>query len=159
MRRRFNIIFLVVAIFLVTLSSFAQTRGIREEKPNIIGGEVGGRAFIYSINYERYFNNYIGVGLGGMGIGTKSGGFGLIPIYLSLNPVGNYHSLYLSAGAELGILGVEGMPRTWSKWLGIGQMGYQFQKKSGFVFRPTLTLLFDGNDFLAWPGLFFGAGF
>ena len=52
--------------------------GVREQRPNLVGGELGGRGGIVSIHYERYLSNRLGVGIGGMSWGESyvaRGGF------------------------------------------------------------------------------------
>ena len=40
--------------------------GVREEHPNLVGGELLGRGFALTLNYERFLNNHFGLGGGVM---------------------------------------------------------------------------------------------
>jgi len=103
--------------------------GVREQRPNLIGGELGGRAGIVSVNYEHYLSNRFGIGIGGMKWGWDGG---VIPVYLSTVPAGDVHALYLSAGVTF----------LWDNGSGLALpaigVGYQFQSHAGFYFRLSV---------------------
>jgi hypothetical protein len=132
------------AVLLVPFGAYGE--GIRERRPNFVGGELGGRAGIGSIHYERYLNNRFGVGIGGLWLGEAGG---VMPLYLSTVPVGNTHSLYLSAGATFGWDSKGG-----SAWPALS-VGYQFQSDGGFFLRLSV------ETFGLWPllGISFGGSF
>lgn len=83
---------LAMALILAPLGAHAE--GMREQRPNLVFGEIGGKAILFSAGYERYFNNRFGLGVGGIAFGAEGGAIGLFPIYASLIPVGDIHSLY-----------------------------------------------------------------
>lgn len=137
---------------------------MREERPWIVHAELLGRAGLASLNVERYFNQYVGVGVG-LGFlpcfdsDICNGNVTIVPVYLSLNPLGNVHSLYFSIG------GVFGLDSNSSFALWVAQLGYQLQLHGGFFLRPTLQLYFKhgtealGLDFFPWIGLALGYSF
>src|SRR5207244_8832401 len=47
----------------------AAAAGAREDHPNLVGGELLGRGFAMTFNYERFLNNHFGLGGGLMGFG------------------------------------------------------------------------------------------
>ena len=101
--------------------------GVREQHPNLVGGELLGRGFALTLNYERFLNNHIGLGGGFMAIGTSGGTVGIMPLYASFL-TGNTHSLYLSAGGAL--LGGAGSIQDFeSTWIMQGSIGYHFQSQ------------------------------
>jgi len=126
-------LFLVVSLLLFPLIAAAD--GIREERPNLIGGEIGGKAVFYNVTYERYFFNRVGIGAGAMGIGSKEGAWGLFPLYLSLVPVGNNHALYLAGGGTL-IAGSFDWEDVTSTWLGFSRRVINTSRKAGFSSVP-----------------------
>ncbi len=139
----------------------ATAAGVREDHPNLIGGELAGRGFILTLNYERFITNHFGLGGGIMGIGTGEGMVGIMPLYASFLP-GDEHSLYLSVGGAL--LGGGGAIHDYeSTWIMQGSFGYQFQSPAGFFVRPIFTLnkatAGSGGGFLLWPGLTIGGSF
>ena len=139
----------------------AQGEGIREQRPNIVGGELVGRAPLLTINYERYFNNVFGIGVGVLGAANDNGFFGFLPLYVSINPVGDTKSLYLSAGVNL-IGGGENLEDTESTSLIIFGVGFQYQSTGGFMVRPALYGLVpsaESDDFLVLPGVSLGGSF
>ncbi len=151
-------ILLCVAAIVVLAPPGVRGGGVRETHPNLIGGELGGKGIIYSIGYERYLRNRVGLGAGMMGFGTSDGGLGLFPLYLSVIPVGDVHSMYLSAGATLAS-GFDNWNELHSLWLGTVTAGYQYQSVGGFFVRPTLNLIFTGDGFLILPGFASGGSF
>jgi len=137
--------------------SIVSAAGVREDRPNLIGGEVLGRGFALTANYERFLNNHFGLGAGFMMIGTSGTAIGVVPVYASYLS-GDMHSLYLSAGTAFftGSGGSEG-----GRILQ-GSIGYHFQSPSGFFVRPLFTSNMDrtgSGEFLIWPGVTIGGSF
>jgi hypothetical protein len=135
--------------------------GVREAHPNLVGGELMGRGFALTLNYERFVNNHFGLGGGVMALGGSGGMFGIAPLYASFL-TGNTHSLYLSAGGAF--LGGGGSIQDYeSTWIMQGSVGYHFQSAGGFFVRPLFTFnqatSGSGGGFLVWPGLTIGGSF
>jgi hypothetical protein len=135
--------------------------GVREDHPNLVGGELLGRGIALTLNYERFLNNHIGLGGGVMAIGTSGGTVGIVPLYASFL-TGNTHSLYLSAGGA--ILGGGGAIQDYeSTWILQGSLGYHFQSQNGFFIRPLFTFNQAAKEsnggFLIWPGITIGGSF
>jgi len=136
--------------------------GVRDQHPNLIGGELGGRGLVITLNYERFFTNQFGLGGGLMAIGTSGGMVTIMPLYASFLS-GDTHSLYLSAGATL--LGGGGTVQDYeSTWLVQGSVGYHYQSTAGFFVRPFFTYMVPteqgtSGEFLVWPGLTIGGSF
>jgi len=135
--------------------------GVRDDHPNLIGGELLGRGFVATANYERFLNNHFGLGGGVMGVGTSGGTVGIVPLYVSFLS-GNVHSLYLSAGGAF--FGGGGSIHEYeSTWVMQGSVGYHFQAPGGFFVRPILTFNQatpgSGGGFLVWPGITIGGSF
>jgi hypothetical protein len=131
--------------------SGAQGAEVRETRRNLVGFELGGRAGIYSVSYERYLANRVGVGMAGAAL-LDEGVVGLVPVYVSFLPVGNIHSLYLSVGA----LVAAGLSFTDNLffWPTV-TVGYQFQSQEGFFLRLSVS------NFGLWalPGIALGGSF
>jgi hypothetical protein len=138
------------------------TAGVRDDRPNLVGGELGGRGVLFTLNYERFLTNDFGLGVGLMAIKTSGEGLTVVPLYASFVP-GNTHSPYLSAGATL--LAGGGDVQDWeSTWLITLSAGYQYQSSGGFFVRPFFAYLRpteqgSGDDYLVWPGLTIGGSF
>ena len=153
-------LFLALALMLFApLTGWAA--GVREDHPNLVGGELMGRGFALTLNYERFLNNHFGLGGGVMGIGGNGGMVGIVPLYASFL-TGNVHSLYLSAGGAF--LGGGGSLQDYeSTWIMQGSVGYHFQSAGGFFVRPLFTFnqatSGSGGGFLIWPGLTIGGSF
>lgn len=156
---QFVLIATAVSVFALP---WAATAGIRDERRNLVGGELGGRGLLITLNYERFLSNQFGLGTGLMAIKVSGGGVTMIPLYASFMP-GNTHSPYLSAGATL--LAGGGDFQDWeSTWLVHFSAGYQYQAAGGFFVRPFFTYLRPteqgaGDDYLLWPGLTIGGSF
>ena len=148
----------LLALLLILLSpGIAPAAGVREDRPNLIGGEILGRGFALTVNYERFLNNQFGLGAGFMMIGTSGNAIGVVPVYASYLS-GDMHSLYLSAGTAFftGSGGSEG-----GRILQ-GSIGYHFQSPSGFFVRPLFTVNMDrtgSGELLIWPGVTIGGSF
>jgi hypothetical protein len=139
----------------------AAAAGVREDHPNLIGGELMGRGFVLTMNYERFLTNHFGLGGGLMAIGTGQGMAGIMPLYASVL-TGDRHSLYLSVGGAM--LGGGGAIHDYeSTWIMQGAVGYHFQSPGGFFVRPIFTLnkatAGSGGGFVLWPGLTMGGSF
>ena len=161
-RRRATRTAFLLALALALLAPLTvATAGVREDHPNLVGGELLGRGFVLTLNYERFLNNHFGVGGGIMAIGTSGGSVAIMPLYASFL-TGNTHSLYLSAGGAL--LGGAGSVHEYdSTWIMQGSVGYHFQSPGGFFVRPLFTFnqatSGSGGGFLIWPGLTIGGSF
>jgi hypothetical protein len=134
---------------------------VREQSPNLVGGELMGRGLLVTVNYERFFTNSFGIGAGLMAIGTSDGSGALVPLYVSLAP-GDIHSLYLSAGTTY--VGGGDTQDYEDTWLMTASVGYQYHSYGGFYVRPLFTLFVptadtEGDDFLIWPGISIGGSF
>jgi len=154
-------ILLAASTLLLCTATTAAAAGVREDHPNLIGGELMGRGFVLTVNYERFLSNHFGLGGGIMAIGTTEGQIMIMPLYASL-VTGDVHSLYLSAGGAF--LGGGGSVQDYeSTWIMQGSVGYQFQSRSGFFVRPLFTFnqatSGSGGGFLVWPGLTIGGSF
>jgi hypothetical protein len=130
--------------------------GVREDHPNLVGGEVLGRGLVVSLNYERFLTNHFGLGGGAMVYGDV----GIMPLYFSFLP-GDTHSLYLSAGGAL--LGGTGVVRDFERTFILQEsIGYHFQYTNGFFIRSLVTLNHATNGsgvWGFWPGLTIGGSF
>ena len=138
------------------------TSGVRDQRPNLIGGELMGRGLVLTVNYERFLSNQVGLGSGFMAIKAGGGGIAVIPMYVSFQP-GDTHSPYLSAGVT--VLTGGGNVQDWeSTLLFTLSAGYQFQSSGGFFVRPFFSYLRptesgSGDEYLLWPGLTIGGSF
>lgn len=152
----------LLALALILLAPLTvAAAGVREDHPNLVGGELLGRGFALTLNYERFLNNHFGLGGGIMAIGTSGGTVGIMPLYVSF-VTGDTHSLYLSAGGAF--LGGGGSVQDYeSTWIMQGSVGYQFQSPGGFFVRPLFTFnqatAGSGGGFLVWPGMTIGGSF
>jgi hypothetical protein len=148
------LLFLLLTLVLVPLT--AEGADIRVERPNLVGGELGGRGIIYSMGFERYFSNNFGLGAGLMGIAVSEGGVGLFPLYASI-PLGNIHNFYLGGGITLA------SGTNWDEVntsiFGTASIGYMYHSTGGFWVRPTINALFIEDNFLALPGIAMGGSF
>jgi len=148
-------------VSLVALPSVAMP-GVRDQRPNLIAGELMGRGMVLTVNYERFLTNQFGLGSGFMGIKTSGGGIAVIPMYVSFLP-GDNHSPYLSAGVT--VLTGTGDVQDWeSTWLVTLSAGYQFQSSGGFFVRPFFSYIRPaeagaGDQYIVWPGLTIGGSF
>lgn len=131
---------------------------VREERPNLVGGELMGRGILLTANYERFFTNQFGIGAGFMGIGASDGFVGIVPLYGSLT-LGDIHAFYLSAGTSVFFGAGSIDDDLTSEALATVSFGYQYQSYGGFFVRPLFTFLFNEGDFLLWPGITIGGSF
>ncbi|HEY3216954.1 MAG TPA: hypothetical protein VGK93_10725 [Candidatus Eisenbacteria bacterium] len=143
------------------ISCTVAAAGVRNDRPNLVGGELGGRGLLLTLNYERFVTNHFGLGGGFMAIGTSDGTIAVMPLYVSVL-TGDVHSLYLSMGTTF--LGGGGSVQDFeSTWLVQGSVGYHYQSTGGFFVRPFFTYMVpteSGSDgFLIWPGLTIGGSF
>ena len=155
-----SIVFLLIAASILLAPLTVGAAGVRETHPNLVGGELLGRGFALTLNYERFLNNNVGVGGGVMAIGGSEGVVGIMPLYVSFL-TGDVHSLYLSAGGAL-IGGTGSIHDYNSVWIMQGSIGYHFQSPNGFFVRPVFTFNGapgGGSDFLLWPGMTIGGSF
>jgi hypothetical protein len=113
---------------------------VREERSNLIGAELGGRSLL-GVGYERYLTNRIGVGAA---VGL------LVALSVSVIPVGDIHSLYLSANV------VSDWDQSDSDGVLPGlTVAYQFQSETGLFVRAGITTI----GWYPVPGVTIGRSF
>ena len=146
---------LLAAATLLATPAAAQ---VREQNPNLVGGELLGRGVVLTLNFERFLTNNFGLGAGFMAIGSSGDFVGVIPLYASV-VLGDSHGLYLGGGTTIffgeGVLDDD----FGSEAVGNLSVGYQFQSYGGFFVRPLFTVLFDEGDYVVWPGITIGGSF
>jgi hypothetical protein len=126
---------------------------VRDGHPNLIAGELGGRGFIVTANYERFLTDHFALGAGA----TL---WPIVSLYAAYLPE-DTNSLYLAVGGTFvggGVL-LDSHPIS---LLLQGSVGYQFQSANGFFVRPLVTLNVGtaGEDiFPVWPGVTIGRSF
>jgi hypothetical protein len=131
---------------------------VREQRPNLVGGELLGRGIALTLNYERFFTNTFGIGAGLMAVGVNDGWVGIIPLYGSF-VFGDTHAFYLSGGTTL-LIGDESIDDDFQSDAAASiAFGYQYQSSGGFFVRPLFTVLFDSDYFILWPGITIGGSF
>jgi len=156
--RRFARLPLVIA--LLALVPWSAAAGVRDERPNLVGGELMGRGIVLTLNYERFLTNTFGLGGGFMAIGTSDGAAYIVPLYASIVP-GDTHSLYLGGGVAF-VGGGGDVADSENEVLLQAAIGYQHQSHGGFFVRPFFALMVPASsseDFLFWPGLTIGGSF
>jgi hypothetical protein len=137
-------------------------KNVREDRPNLVNFQLVGRGILYSVNFERYFTKWFGVGAGFMAFPSRKGISGAIPVFLNFNPIGDEHSLYVSPGVRFPY--GEGDQFN-SRAIGTLGVGWQMQLRGGFMMRLGVEILFgDGVLYgygVAIPlgGITLGGGF
>jgi hypothetical protein len=133
-----------------------------EQHRNLLGGEVLGRAMVYSVNYERTLGARFGAGAGVAFWGNGEENLTLIPLYLSSTPVGRTHALYVAAGATIGTSNIPLFtPSTQREGFAFGTAtaGYQFRSSRGYIIRPVVHFIYGHNSGIFWPGVTIGRTF
>lgn len=152
------------AIILIATLSNSDALAQQEDRPNLVGVELLGRGGLYSFNYERYPTKRVGLGIG-LALLEFDGTRIIVPLYASLNPIGDRHSLYLAAGTTLAggwgkssqIFG--GSSDSGFFAFGTVSGGYEYRSFSGFVVRPTVNVLLTTEGNIVWPGITLGYRF
>jgi hypothetical protein len=124
--------------------------GAREGQPNILGGELGGRGFLVTANYERFVTNRLALG-GGVTL------WPLLSLYAAYLPK-DASSLYFSVGGTFvgGAVILDSVPIS---LILQGSVGYQFQYTNGYFVRPLVNFNVPtaGEDiYPVWPGVMIG---
>ena len=150
---------ILLALVLTAGAAGVAAAQVREQRPNLVGGELLGRGIALTLNYERFLTNEFGVGAGIMAFGTNDDFVGIIPVYASA-ALGDVHALYLSLGTTV-FVGTGSVDDDFddSEAVGSFAIGYQFQSEGGFFVRPLFTTLFDSGTYFVWPGITIGGSF
>ena len=159
---------LIVVILLLLSVSTANAQTSSREARNLIGLELLGRAGIYSVNYERLIKPRVGFGLGVARWSTQGCFFTcsksntvIVPLYVSWNPVGDTHSLYVAAGTTLKVSKVDRSRSTSysADAIATATVGYQYRSSGGFLIRPTVSRVVGPDWTAIWPGVTMGFTF
>ena len=146
------------AALLLLLTASTAFAGVRDDHPNLVGGEILGRGIILTLNYERFITNDFGLGAGLMAVSSNGDIATIVPFYLSIL-VGDENALYTSAGGAF--VGGGSTHDFENTTLFQASIGYHHQSKSGFFVRPLFTYMVEPEtgDMLIWPGLTIGGSF
>ena len=132
--------------------------------------ELGGNAFLYSLNYERFFTPRIGVRVGGMYLRGEadddafSAALGLFPVTATyLLGQGNGH-FETGAGIGFATAGVSdseiGDDWEGSTVYGTATFGYRHQKpEGGVIFRAGFTPILVSGNLIPMAGISVGYAF
>ncbi len=167
----------IILIAIVVLISFeevkaqAYARAVQGSKQSVFV-ELGGSAFLYSINYDtRFFNTPDGLGARG-GIGYLAGGgaqLASVPILLNYLLGNNGHYFEMGVGPTIlharisdpsGFVGRR-FDAAGTFVAGTLNLGYRYHPQAGgFQFRAGITpLIAAGFVFPVWPHISFGYAF
>jgi hypothetical protein len=154
-------------------TSVALAEPTRVTYPATLSAEIGGRAGLYSVNFDRVLNDDLaaGIGFGSLqaetsGVGNKQGS-AVIPIYLNAYLMRDAGSLYLTAGASLltspdSIKGKTLTPGSLqfssSPFMAHFGLGYEYRSDVGYLVRLTAYGLVSQN-IAPWGGISVGYSF
>ena len=142
---------------------------------NTLYFELLGAGVIYSINYERFFNNDLNGRVGMMYLSANSSdnsgssaSAGLLIVPLTVSYMGfrkGPHGFELGAGIDIAYASASASSGgstsfdSGSNILGTAIMGYRYAPlDGGFNFRAAFTPLFGKGGFLPWFGIAVGVG-
>ncbi len=151
---------ILMALLLSAGSLLAQSR---TEKPNDFTIELGGKAFVYSLSYQRMVGDMFGLEIGASFIGGAGGGESGGVIFLTgggrfyfikknASPTLSAGVVYVTAATDAGPL--EGESGVYF----YVNPGFEFRQSSGFVVRGGVYFLIK-EGFWVWPGLQLGIAF
>lgn len=149
---------IALGVLLVLVVSASVMSAEARERRNLVGGELGGRPLLLSVNYERYLTDIFGAGIGIFGLSSSNTFIFIMPLYASAT-IGETHALYLSGGVT--VIGggdwdspSDDVTTSYETFT----VGYQYQADAGFYVRPTANFLL-AEEFLVWPGIAIGGSF
>jgi hypothetical protein len=150
---------ILMALLLSAGSLLAQSRA---EKPNDFTIELGGKAILYSLSYQRMVGEMFGLEIGASFIGgaIDEGGGGII----FLSGGGRFYfikknaSPTLSAGLVYVTAATDAGPIEGSGVYFYVNPGFEFRQSSGFVVRGGVYFLIK-DGFFVWPGIQLGIAF
>ena len=157
--KRVSIVILMV-LLLPVAGLLAQSRA---EKPNDFTIELGGKALLYSLSYQRMVGEMFGLEVGASFIGGAAGGESGGVIFLSgggrfyfikknASPTLSAGIVYVTDATDAGPL--EGESGVYF----YANPGFEFRQSSGFVVRGGVYFLIK-NGFWVWPGIQLGIAF
>lgn len=162
----------LLGIVLASHSAHALTNNTRATNPSALSLELGGRGFLYSLNFDRVLNDNLAVGLG-IGNVTAAGSNAVsqsslvIPVYFSFYLMPDASSIYLTAGADLvtsasawaGLTSSPGgLNFSSSPIIGNFGIGYEYRSDAGYLVRVTGYGIY-GSSLIPWGGISFGYSF
>jgi hypothetical protein len=150
------------------------SNNIRATNPNAIHAEVGGRALLYSLSFDRVLSDdlLVGIGVGSVTMNDRFGGTSglsatLVPVYLNYYFMREAGSLFATAGASLvtnsslvsGLTSsAGGLQLSSSPLLPTLGLGYEYRSDPGFLVRLAGYLILGQNS-VPWIGVSIGYSF
>ena len=158
----------------VSHSAEALTNNTRATNPLALSLELGGRGFLYSLNFDRVLNDNLAAGFGIGNVTANSASLVsasqssvVIPVYFNYYFMPDAGSFYVTGGADLvtnasGLSGFTSSPGglsfSSSPILLTFGIGYEFRSDSGYLVRATGYGIY-GNSLIPWGGISFGYSF
>lgn len=158
---------LILASLLFCSYGFAQAEETCNVANNAIYLELGGNAGIYSINYERFFDNDWGLRLGIGGFAADGDSAVIAPLMVE-KLWGNPDSPHkFETGLGIAFASTQHNNyyhhhsyRNTSSVIGTATLGYRYMPQTrGMLFKAGFTPLFGPGGFLPWAGLSVGYAF
>lgn len=155
MNRAFVVFFIIILLPAASLQ--AQSRG---ENPNDFTLELGGRCIIYSLSYQRTFNEQVGLEIGASILGGTdasviflSGGARLYLTKKDAAPCLAGGIVFITASTSAGPF-----EDSASGVYFYASPGFEYRMSGGFLFRGSVNFLIK-DGFFVWPGLTLGIAF
>lgn len=139
------------------------------QRPNAISLELLGRAFGYSLNYDRSVSKHFGLGAGFEYLSASDGFMNvtiiMVPLYANYYFSPNNSRFFLTSGFDLAFVKASVTLLTdtsvSASTMGIAPFiggGYEYRADGGFLFRVA-PYVFVGKVIRIWLGLSFGVAF
>jgi hypothetical protein len=155
---RARVVFLIVVLLLPATSLLAQSRA---EKPNDFTLELGGRCIVYSLSYQRFISEQVGLEIGASMLGGTdvsviflSGGARFYLTKKNATPCLAGGIVFVTAGTSAGPFGEDSASGVYF----YASPGFEYRTSGGFVFRASVNILIK-EGFFVWPGLTLGIAF
>ncbi|MEO5969302.1 MAG: hypothetical protein ABIQ95_05195 [Bdellovibrionia bacterium] len=166
--------FSLMGLLFISNSAEALTNNTRATYPTAITLELGGRGFLYSINFDRVLNDNLAAGVGIGNVTANSAALPsisqssmVIPVYFNYYFMPDAGSFYLTGGADLltnagsvssltsspGGLNFSSSPIL----LTVG-VGYELRSDAGYLVRAAGYGIYGGS-LIPWGGISFGSSF
>jgi hypothetical protein len=164
----------LLGLIFVSHSAEALTNNTRATYPTALSLELGGRGFLYSLNFDRALNDNLaaGVGIGNVtanlaNLSSVSQSSIVIPVYFNYYFIPDAGSFYLTGGADLltnagNVSGLTSSPGGLSFSsspiiLTVG-VGYELRSDAGYLVRVAGYGIY-GSSLIPWGGISFGYSF
>ncbi len=152
---------LITVLATLFVSAGARAGDTALERPQSLLIELGGRAGLYSLQYDVHVASAVAIGGGVENFGVTGSSVWMFPLYVNAYFAPGPHRPYFTGGVNIAAASGPYTTTSYFNSTGVGSvsagLGYEYRGSNGLLFRATAYGLVAGSTVTPWAGVSIGA--